>query len=69
MKLNNEIEITDFLAAVKAAKGEVWLESVQGDKYNLKSVLSRYVALGALIEIMAQILNCFVVVKMMNPYS
>lgn len=50
MKLSNEIEITDFLAAVKAAKGEVWLESVQGDVYNLKSVLSRYVALGALIE-------------------
>ena len=50
MKLNTEIELTDFLAAVKAAKGEVWLESAQGDRYNLKSTLSRYVAFGALIE-------------------
>ena len=50
MKLKNEIEITDFLAAVKQAKGEVWLESTQGDRYNLKSTLSRYVAIGALIE-------------------
>ena len=49
MKLRKEIEITDFLTAVKAAKGEVWLESDQGDKYNLKSTLSRYVAIGALI--------------------
>ena len=40
MKLNSEIELTDFLAAVKAAKGEVWLESAQGDRYNLKSTLS-----------------------------
>ena len=50
MKLNNEIEIADFLKAVNAAKGEVWLESKQGDRYNLKSTLSRYVAFGALIE-------------------
>lgn len=50
MKLKKEIEITDFLSAVKQAKGEVWLESTQGDKYNLKSTLSRYVAIGALIE-------------------
>lgn len=50
MKLNNEIEIADFLKAVNAAKGEVWLESTQGDRYNLKSTLSRYVAFGALIE-------------------
>ena len=50
MKLKNEIEITDFLAAVNKAKNEVWLESNQGDRYNLKSTLSRYVAIGALIE-------------------
>lgn len=50
MRLKNEIEITDFLIAVNKAKGEVWLESSQGDRYNLKSTLSRYVAIGALIE-------------------
>ena len=50
MKLNKEIEISDFLIAIKQAKGEVWLESSQGDRYNLKSTLSRYVAIAALIE-------------------
>lgn len=50
MKLRNEIEITDFLTAVKASVGDVWLESVEGDKYNLKSTLSRYVAIAALLD-------------------
>ena len=50
MNLKNKIEITDFLTAVKNATGEVWLESKQGDRYNLKSTLSRYVAIGALIS-------------------
>lgn len=50
MKLCKEIEISDFLAAIKKANGAVWLESSQGDKYNLKSTLSRYVAIAALIE-------------------
>ena len=45
MKLTNRIEIVDFLSAIKAAKGEVWLESIYGDRYNLKSALARYVAI------------------------
>ena len=50
MKLNKEIEIIDFLKAIKQARGNVWLTSAQGDRYNLKSTLSRYVAIGALIN-------------------
>lgn len=50
MKLKNEIEITDFLSAVKKATGAVWLESSEGDRYNLKSTLSRYVAIAAMIN-------------------
>jgi len=50
MKLNTEFELADFLAAIKQAKGEVWLESIHGDRYNLKSTLSRYVAFAALIQ-------------------
>lgn len=50
MKLTREIEIADFLIAIKNAQGEVWLESKQGDRYNLKSTLSRYVAIAALIQ-------------------
>ena len=50
MKLKNVIEVTDFLSAIKEAKNAVWLESVEGDKYNLKSTLSRYVAIAALLD-------------------
>lgn len=50
MRLRKEIEITDFLAAVKKSKGEVWLQSKYGDRYNLKSTLSCYVAIAAMIK-------------------
>ena len=50
MKLKNEIEINDFLSAVDRAKHPVFLVSVEGDRYNLKSTLSRYVAIAELIK-------------------
>ena len=59
MRLRKEIEITDFLSAVKKTKGEVWLESKFGDKYNLKSTLSCYVAIAALIKNHGDILELF----------
>lgn len=50
MRLNNIKELQEFLAIVNSCEGSVWLESVDGDKLNLKSNLSQYVALGALLE-------------------
>ena len=50
MKLSNEIEITEFLKAIEQAKSAVYLKSVEGDCYNLKSPLSRYVAIGELVS-------------------
>ena len=50
MKLKNEIEINEFLNAVNRAKHPVYLVSVEGDRYNLKSTLSRYVAIAELIK-------------------
>lgn len=58
MKLNNIKEVEDFNKAIEQAKGSVWLEIKQiGNKINdpilsvdMKSGLSRYVALGKLIE-------------------
>ena len=50
MKLRNEIEINDFLNAVNRAKHPVYLVSTEGDRYNLKSTLSRYVAIAELIK-------------------
>lgn len=49
MKIRNIHQLNDFLAAVNQCQGGVWLESPEGDKYNLKSQFSQYIALGALL--------------------
>lgn len=49
MKLNNIKEVEGFLEVVKQCKGEVYLRSPMCDIYNLKSALSQYVAIGALL--------------------
>lgn len=49
VKLKNVTEIDAFRGAVDACVGNVWLESHQGDKFNLKSAFSQYIALGALL--------------------
>lgn len=50
MKLTKTTEKDAFLEAVNACKGDVWLESPNGDRYNLKSTFSQFLALGALLE-------------------
>ena len=50
MKLTKTTEKDAFLEAVNACKGDVWLESPKGDRYNLKSTFSQFLALGALLE-------------------
>ena len=50
MRLQNIDQLQEFLKAVQACKGQVWLESVDGDKINLNSQLSQYIALGALLS-------------------
>lgn len=50
MKFTKISQVEDFLAAVNAAKDNVWLTSIYGDKYNLKSLLTQYVAIGALLK-------------------
>lgn len=49
MYLTKAIEVEDLMKTVEQAKDNVYLRSMQGDCYNLKSVLSRYVAIGALL--------------------
>ena len=49
MKLTKISQVEDFIAAVNAAKDNVWLTSIYGDKYNLKSLLTQYVAIGELL--------------------
>lgn len=50
MKFKKAIEVNDFLRTVEECEGEVWLESISGDKYILKSVFSRYIAMSALLS-------------------
>ena len=50
MKLSNITDVQKFTAAVNACQGDVYLRSVDGDVFNLKSSLSQYIAIGRLIE-------------------
>lgn len=43
MKLYSDIDIVVFLNDVKKCKNEVFFETDEGDKLNLKSALSQYV--------------------------
>ena len=49
MKIKNIKNVETFLAVVNECKGEVTLTSVYGNKYNLKSALTQYVAIAALL--------------------
>ena len=49
MKIKNVTEVHDFVAAANKCRGNVYLKSQNGDVYNLKSELSQYIALGALL--------------------
>lgn len=49
MRLRNINDVNDFLAVVENCVGEVYLTSQYGDKFYLKSYMSRYVAMGALL--------------------
>ena len=50
MKLNNIKDVQTFIAAVNACEHDVYLKSVEGDVFNLKSSLSQYIAIGRLLE-------------------
>lgn len=49
MQFNNIEQVNAFLEAVKKCEGSIWLESIQGDKFNLKSELSTFIALERLL--------------------
>lgn len=51
MKLTKITQVQAFLAAVDKCKGNVWLTSEDGDKFNLKSKISQFIAMGALLGV------------------
>ena len=59
MRLTNLKEIEEFRKAIDKCKGSVWLEDAEGNKLNLRSMMSQYVALGALLEDKGESLELF----------
>ena len=59
MKLTNVKDVQKFIAAVNACENDVYLKSVEGDVFNLKSSLSQYIAIGRLIEDAGESLDLF----------
>lgn len=49
MKIKNITDVETFLEVVNQCEGDVTLTSIYGDKFNLKSTLTQYVAVAALV--------------------
>ena len=50
MRLTNNVQISDFLDTIARTRSNIYLRSTQGDCYNLKSTLARYVAIAQLLS-------------------
>ena len=59
MKLSNVTDVQKFIAAVNSCENDVYLKSLEGDVFNLKSSLSQYIAIGRLIEDASESLELF----------
>lgn len=49
MKIKNITDVETFLEVVNQCEGDVTLTSIYGDKFNLKSTLTQYVAVASLV--------------------
>lgn len=68
MKIKNVTQLEDFLKAVSSCEGGVRLISTQGDQFNLKSDLSKYIAIGALLDKHGEELELFCDIKADEQY-
>jgi len=50
MKFSTKKDLKDFLKVVDKCKSDVLLVSNNGDTFNLKSLFSRYIAIGELLK-------------------
>ena len=67
MRLRSEADVQQFLDAVNQCGGDVYLKSPEGDIFNLKSSMSRYIAIGRLIEEQGDTLELFADRKEAQP--
>ena len=59
MKIRNITQLNGFIGTLNECTGHVWLESPEGDRYNLRSTLSQYIAYGKLLEERGDYLELF----------
>lgn len=50
MRLKNSKEIAAFEKAIASSEGEVWIETPNGDKLNLKSLYCKYIAIDKMLK-------------------
>lgn len=50
MRLKSSKEIKAFEEAINKSRGQVWLETPDGDKLNLKSLYCKYIAIDRMLE-------------------
>ena len=50
MRLHNILQVDAFRKTVDECSGYVYLQSVYGDKFNLKSLLAEYTAISLLLS-------------------
>ena len=59
MKLTNVKDVQKFIDTVNSCEHDVYLKSLEGDVFNLKSSLSQYIAVGRLLEESGDTLELF----------
>lgn len=47
LKISPDTNLVSLFRAAKAARGEVWFQTTEGDRLNMKSLLSQYIILAA----------------------
>jgi hypothetical protein len=59
MRLTNVKDVQKFIHVVNECEHDVYLKSLEGDVFNLKSSMSQYIAIGRLIEESGDTLELF----------
>lgn len=59
MRLTNIKDVQKFIDVVNSCEHEVYLKSLEGDVFNLKSSMSQYIAIGRLIQESSSSLELF----------
>lgn len=59
MRLTNTMDVEKFISVINECKSNVYLKSLEGDVFNLKSSMSQYVAIGRLVGEFGSTLELF----------